>query len=237
MMLMNGVSTGTQSYLWLRIGALLLALLLGIQCVWLLLADLSRSEVTLLPTDANAAAVAAQQRDAAARAAAFGGIRGNLWADAAFTYANLLWPGGAPGVTAPLREARMTLDRALSDAPHNSGAWLLLAALSSRYPSANSNTNAALKMSYYTGPSEPRLIPLRLRIAARSDFVGDFEMRQFVTRDLRFLLSHKQQSAVVAAYKAASPAGRGFIKGAVNDIDPSALGWLRAADALPQLPN
>lgn len=232
------VSKDPRPYVLFRIGALLFAILLGAQCVWLLLADLSRSSITRLPTDANAAAAAAGQRDAAARAAAFGGIRGDLWADSAFTRAHLLWLNpAAPGVTQILTDARATLERAVADAPHNSGAWLMLAGLSARYTSANANARAALKMSYYTGPSEQSLIPLRLRIAAHSDFVGDFEMRQFVTRDLHFLLSHKQQAAVVAAYKVASPAGKKFIEHAVNEIDPSAVALLRAADPLPQLPN
>jgi hypothetical protein len=235
---MKITSTGTRSYIWPRVGSLLFAILLGAQCIWLLLADLSRSDVTRLPTNADAATAATGQRDAAARAATFGGIRGDLWASAAFTYADLLWraPDKIPDVTKLLTNARTTLNRALDGAPHNSGAWLLLAGLSSRYPSINVSTNAALKMSYYTGPSEQDLIPLRLRIAAHLDFVNDFEMRQFITRDLRFLLSRKQQSAVIAAYEAASPAGRSFIEQAVSEIDPSALTSLRSAQSL-QLPN
>jgi hypothetical protein len=237
-MLMESLLTSKRSYMLLRVGTLLFAILLGAQCAWLLLANLSRSKVTRLPTDANAAAAAAEQHNSAARAAAFGGIRGDLWADSAFTRANLLWLNPeTPGVSQVVADARTALERALGEAPHNSGAWLLLAALSARYPSANSNARAALKMSYYTGPSEQELIPLRLRIAAHSDFVGDFEMRQFVTRDLHFLLSRKQQSAIIAAYKAASPAGKNFIQHAVGEIDPSALALLRAADPPPQLPN
>ena len=37
------------------------------------------------------AAAAAEQRDAASWAAAIGAIRGDLWAESAFTYADLLW--------------------------------------------------------------------------------------------------------------------------------------------------
>src|ERR1700728_2917455 len=71
--------------------ALCVAALLGAQCIWLLLAQLSGSDVTNLPTDAPAAAAAAKQRGAAAWAAAIGVIRGNLWAQAGFTYSDLLW--------------------------------------------------------------------------------------------------------------------------------------------------
>lgn len=229
----------TLRHIGFRLGTLLFAILLGAQCIWLLLADLSRPSIDRLPTDAASAAAAAKQRGAAAWAAAIGGIRGDLWADSAFTYADLLWvnPDKTSGLSQLVTDARASLDRALDDAPDNSRAWLLLAGLSSRYPSADLNTNAALKMSYYTGPSEQELIPLRLRITAHSDFVGDFEMRQFVTRDLRLLLAQKQQSAVTAAYNAASPDGKRFIESTVGEIDPSALEWLRAAAQPPQLPN
>ena len=222
-----------------RLGSLLFAVLLAAQCVWLLLANLSRSSIDRLPTDPASAAAAAEQRGTAAWAAAIGAIRGDLWADSAFTYADLLWtnPDKITGPSQDLTDARITLDRALADAPHNSGAWLLLAGLSSRYPSADLNTEAALKMSYYTGPSEQELIPLRLRITAHSDFVSDFEMRQFVIRDLHLLLAQKQKSAVIAAYNAASPDGQRFIEHAIGEIDPSALEWLRTAAQPPQLSN
>jgi hypothetical protein len=236
---MKNISIGEQPRIWFRVWALLFAILLGAQCVWLLLANLTRSDVTRLPTDANAATAAAAQRAAAGQAAAIGGIRGDLWADLAFTHADLLWldADATPGVPQFLTDARTALGRALRDAPHNSSAWLLLAGLSARYPSFGFDATKALKMSYYTEPSERDLIPLRLRIAAHSDFVSDFEMRQFVTRDLRFLLAQKQQSEVVAAYKAASPAGRSFIEHVVSEVDPSVLASLRAAVQAPELPN
>jgi hypothetical protein len=236
---MENISIAPRPYFWLRAGTLLFAILLGAQCVWLLLANWMRSDVTRLPVDTNAAIAAAAQRATAGRAAAIGGIRGNLWADAAFTYADLLWlsPNATAGVSQLLADARAALTRALGDAPHNSGAWLLLAGLSARYPAGGLDGNAALKMSYYTGPSEQDLIPLRLRIAAQSNVLDDFEMRQFITRDLRFLLTQKQTSAVIAAYKAASPAGKSFIEHAVGEIDPSALTLLHAAAQPPELPN
>jgi hypothetical protein len=222
-----------------RLWTLVFAILLGGQSVWLLLPEVSRSSVSRLPTDATSAAAAAEQRAPAARAASIGAIRGDLWADLAFTYADLLWVNTdqVTDLTQLVTEVHTSLDRALDDAPHNSGAWLLLAGLSLRYPSGDLNTNAALKMSYYTGPSEQELIPLRLRFTAQSDFGGDFEMRQFVIRDLRLLLARQQKSAVAAAYKAASPAGKQFIEHEVGEIDPSALDWLRAAAQPPQLPN
>src|SRR4029078_6456503 len=78
------------SYNWFRLTALLFAILLGAQCVWILLAELARPSINQLPTDWASPAPAAKQRDAAYRAAVIGGIRSDLWAEAAFTYADLL---------------------------------------------------------------------------------------------------------------------------------------------------
>lgn len=214
-----------------RLTALLFAILLGGQCLWLLIPELSRSAVKQLPTDARSAAAAATQRGAAAWAASIGTIRGDLWADAAFTYADLLWADGSTtnGRAQALARARASLDHALDEAPHNSAAWLLLAGLSARYPSTGLDMLKVLKMSYYTGPSDQELIPLRLRIAAQAEFVSDFEMRQFVARDLRLLLSRQQKSAIEAAYDVATPAGKHFIEQTLTEIDPSALDWLHGA--------
>ncbi len=223
-----------------RLALLSFALLLGTQCVWLLLPQLLGTGPDRLPTDPASAAVAARQRHAAARAASIGIIRGDLWAASAFTYADLLWDDvdskAAPSQAMQharanldaLQRARASLDRAVSDAPHQSGAWLLLAALASRYPSIDSDAPEALKMSYYTGPSDRYLMPLRLRIAARSSALTDSEIRELVGRDLRSFLARNQKSAIVDAYNTASPAGKQLIEQTVRGIDPSALKLLPA---------
>ena len=152
------------------------------------------------PTNIAAADSAAEHHRAASLAASIGAVRGDLWADSAFTDANLLWSKkGAHGTEDPLGtlpRARTSLDRALDDSPHLSSAWLFLAGLASRFPSLGLDATELLKMSYYTGPSEQNLIPLRLRIAVQSNDFSDVEIRQFVSRDIHFLLSQKQTSAI-----------------------------------------
>ena len=221
-----------------RLTTMLFAVLLGVQCVWLLLAELARPDINGLPTDAAFAAAAAKQRDAASWAALIGAIRGDLWAKSAFTYADLLWAEQAPSadadLTKTLARARASLDHALDDGPHQSSAWLLLAGLALRFPSLGLDPTEPLKMSYYTGPSEQLLVPLRLRIAVHSDRLSDIEIRQFVGRDLRLLLARNQKSAIAEAYNAASPAGRSFIEQAVGDVDPSARDSLRTGAQKPQ---
>ena len=210
----------------LRTAALLVAALLGMQCVWLLAAELVRPGVDRLPIDV-ASAAAAEHRDAAFWAASIGAVRGDLWAESAFTNADLLWGNngsrGNENITGTLASARASLDHALNNSPHLSSAWLLFAGLAARFPSLGLDPTTLLKMSYYTGPSERRVVPLRLRIAVHSDQFSDVEMRQFVSRDLHFLLAGKQKSAIAEAYNTASSAGKSFIEQTVKDIDPSAL--------------
>jgi hypothetical protein len=224
----------------LRLAAFLLAVLLGLQCVWLVAAELIRPDIDQLPTDVTTAAIAAKKRVAATVAASIGAVRGDLWAQSAYTYANLLWSENAQAnSSAPevLEHARKNLDRALHWGPPQSGGWLLLAGLAQEFRLAGVAPIEALKMSYYTGPSELPLVPLRLRIAVRADKFDDFEIRQFVSRDLRLLLAQDKKSVITEAYRAASPAGRSFMEQAIKDIDPSALTSLRTAARKQFLPD
>src|SRR5581483_7383762 len=77
------------SFLRFRLLTALLAALLFTQCIWVLLSEFSRSDIADLPTEMNAASVAAKQRVAASLAASIGFIRGDLWAESAFTYTDL----------------------------------------------------------------------------------------------------------------------------------------------------
>jgi hypothetical protein len=214
------------SHLALRLATSLFAILLGIQCVWLLLAELSRPGIHRLPTDAASAAAARNKRMDATRAAMIGAIRGDLWGESAFTYADLMWDDGSG--RANLAQARSSLYHALTDAPHQSSVWLLLAGLAQRYRLSGIDVKEAVRMSYYTGPSELELMPLRLWIAVHLDAFSDIELRDSISREVRVLFTHHQKSATVAAYNAASSAGRQLIEKTIGEIDPSAVESLRA---------
>jgi hypothetical protein len=224
------------SHIIFRRATLAFAVVLCVFCVWLALPELSRSGIDRLPTGPASAALAASRRGAASRAAWIGMIRGDLWAESAFTYANLLWSDGGAnaGATKALQHAHASLDRALDDAPHQSGAWLLLAALAARYPASNSNVTEALKMSYYTGPSEQDLMALRLSVAMNSGAFTDSDIREFIARDLRLFLARNQAGSITAAYNSASPAGKQFIEQTVSAIDPAALNSIRASRSKQQ---
>jgi hypothetical protein len=205
------------------------AAILGVQSTWILLAELSRPGIKHLPTEARAADAAAKWRGDAAWAALIGVVRGDLWAESAFTYSNLLWPNVATDRNPPpaLPQARLRLERAIHDSPHQSDVWLLLAGLASRYSLANIDAAEALKMSYYTDPTDPDLAPLRLRVATQLEGLGDTDLQQFIGRDMRLLFARHQFPAVTEAHDVASPAGKRFIEETAKDIDPSALNFLR----------
>jgi len=213
-----------------RVATFLLATVLGTQCIWLLLAEFSRPGIDYLPTDPHSAAFASLLRNDATWAAWIGVIRGDLWGESGFTYSDLLWINSSSGseLTKSLDQARDRLDRAVRYAPHQAGAWLLLAGLASRYRWSKPDPAEALRMSYYTGPSELPLIPLRLLVAVHLDELADNELQQFARRDLRVLIAHQEKPAVVQAYQSATPAGKHFIEQAVDEIDPTFVESLRA---------
>jgi hypothetical protein len=198
-----------------RLSTLLFAVVLGFQSAWLLLAEFSRVEPKW--------------------AAEIGAIRGDLWAESAFTYAQLMKDNAGGDVK--LARALSSLDWALAYAPLQSSAWLMLAELALRYQLLGVDSKEALKMSYYTGPSELELMPLRLSVAAHSDPFSDLELRDSISREVRLLFTHRQNYAIVAAYNAAEPAGKQFIEQTIREIDPSAVESLRAAAKKSYVPN
>ena len=132
---------------------------------------------------------------------------------------------------------RSSLDYALANAPHQSSAWLLLAGLAARDQMPGIDAKEAVRMSYYTGPSELELMPLRLWVAVHSDAFNDIELRDSITREVRLLFAHQQKSAIVAAYDAAPPVGKQFIEQTIREIDPSAAESLRASAQGSHSPN
>jgi hypothetical protein len=212
-----------------RIVTLALAIVLGAQSIWLLLAEFSRPGINSMPTDSQSAALAAKQRNDATWAAWIGAIRGNLWADSAYTYSDLLWAnsGNNSELSKSLDVVQGRLDRAVRYAPDQPSAWLLLAGLASRYRWSKPDPADALKMSYYTGPSELQLIPLRLLVTVQLENINDDELLQLARRDIRLLIAHQGRPAITQAYQSATPAGKHFIEQAIGEIDPAFVEPLR----------
>jgi hypothetical protein len=191
--------------------------------LWILSVEFFRADVQKLPADAQSASLAASKRKDAGIAASIGFWRGDLWAESAYTYAPLLWQEHPESDQISLNQARRSAETAISEAPHNAGVWLLLAGLSARFHWDTPSGNAALKMSYYTGPSEISMIPLRMSLATKSNALSDAEVQQFVQRDLHIILSERPElkPAIIAAYRAASHQGQDDFQRLIRDIDPA----------------
>jgi hypothetical protein len=217
-----------------RLSAMIFAAILGLLAFWMLAADLLRPKLAFFPTDAAAARAAAAQRDRAGIAAKIGLVRGDLWADYAMTLVPQLpkaaeKSGAAPGPDAD-ELARAAAERAASLAPHDSRVWLLLAGVASQVEQFSREAAGALRMSYYTGPNELALIPLRLSIAARSPAIADPELQLLVGQEIRTILTRKPdlKPSILVAYRNASPEGRRFIEAKVGELDPALLTAMRA---------
>ena len=221
----------------LRSGLLVLGVVLGFSGAWMFLPDLLSPlspKTTGLPFDRNGAEAAAEHRIRAILAAGIGGIRGDLWANAAFADARFLWINRLTKLDksslAQLANAKARAETALALAPINGAAWLFLAKLSATSPPSRSVT--LLEMSYFTAPSAPELAPFRLERVATSSALADKDIQAFVKNDLREIMRRPPefQQTIIAAYRNALPQNRPIFEQLVADVDPTVAQSLRLGE-------
>ena len=213
----------------LRIAVFGCAAALGVQAIWMTLPEISVTQKWAW----NSRDAAPKQRLVAEWAAYLGVMRGDLWTEFALSYNDLAW--GPDRRIRPLaarqnsEQAQAVVKRALGYSPHDARLWLLLAALEVQLEGLDRQPGdralAALKMAYYTGPNELELAPYRLMIAVRPGVLADQELQQLVRNELRMLMIHAPQlkSAIIAAYREASPAARGLFEDVAYSEDPELL--------------
>ena len=226
--------------IWFRGAILTFAGIIGLQALWILSAEIMLPVLPSMAAGENAAETVSRYRTDATLSAQFGMVRGDLWADCALTYADLLWDEkierADTDASKTIALAHDAAERALRLAPHDSKTWLLLAGLYSRFDWLNGKSAAALRMSYYTGTNELELFPLRIRLASRSENTfADTELRTLVQRDIRIIVTRKPElkPTIRAAYHDALPAGRQFIEQSLGELDPGLLASLRSGDRRP----
>lgn len=197
------------------------ALLLGLQGLWIVAPESFSAGADQLPRDETTATQMSLQRPKARWAASFGIVRGDLWADVALTYAELIWSTN-PDVNQQM--ARSVIERTLTYAPHRSDIWLLFALLSYRFDWSQAQLSSALKMSYYTGANEPDLVPLRIFAAVKSP-LDDIELQEMLRHDIRMIITRQPdlKPTIIAAYKNAPMANKKFIEMATSEVDPQLL--------------
>jgi hypothetical protein len=224
----------TSATTWIRIALALFSIALTAQAAWILLAERYPQNHMRLAVYQDASTVTRIEQEKIMRAASAAVVRGDLWAESAFTYAGKIWSDLTikldpdDGING---EAHKSLTRALRYSPHRGDVWLMFAALADRYNWSRYQAGSLLKMSYYTAPNEFTLFPLRLIVSLHAKGVmGDAELQDMVWRDISLILTRAPalKPALVAAYRSASPAGKAFAERVITEIDPSYLGVLRA---------
>jgi hypothetical protein len=128
-----------------------------------------------------------------------------------------------------------SLSRAAELSPHDSRVWLLLATLDSQLGGDAKNVPEELKTSYYTGPNENALRPLRLRTALAFDATADTELQSLVTLEIRTIVTRVPalKPSIVAAYLHGSAEGRRFVDDVVANLDANLSNAMHKA-AQPQ---
>jgi hypothetical protein len=166
------------------------------------------------------------------RAAELALVRGDLWAEAAIGQSpeyptRSVESAKTTASIERVQMARATAEKTAMRSPHDARNWLLLA---SQDCQLHREASGMLKMSYYTGPNEIALMPLRLLVATCSDAINDAELQTLVEREIRLIVNHEQnlKPAIVAAYQNATPSGRRFIETVVGDIDNGLMATIRA---------
>ena len=224
----------TSAKAWLRVALTLFGVFLSAQAAWILLAERHRLNHIRLPVDGKTATIALAEQDKIKQAASLAVVRGDLWAESAFTYGSQLWIDRAIWLDAGDQlntEALKTLTRALRYSPHRGDVWLMFAALADKYKWSGYQPSLLLKMSYYTAPNELALLPLRLNASLHAKgVIDDVEVKDMVRRDISVILTRAPalKPALVAAYRSALPQGKVFAERVISEIDPGYLGVVRA---------
>jgi hypothetical protein len=229
------MNPNTSTKTWLRVALVLFGVFLSAQAAWILLAERQRLNHIRLPVDGKTALLAFAEQDKIKHAASLAVVRGDLWAESAFTHGSQLWIDRAMELDDAgdqlNAEARTTLTRALRYSPHRGDVWLMFAALADQYKWSGYQPSLLLKMSYYTAPNELALFPLRLNVSLHAKgVIDDAELQDMVRRDISVILTRAPalKPALVAAYRSALPQGKVLAERVISEIDPDYLGVVRA---------
>ena len=219
----------SRAELWLRTAIFTFAIVLGLQAGWILATELSRRATIIDSASVEEGAADSPYQMAASRAARFGLVRGDLWAESALSFVNLSPTGFSSRIdlsrSETVEKVRTKAEQALRYSPHDARIWLVLATLDSQLNARDSRVAALLRMSYYTGANEIELTPLRLLLLARSDALTNDDLKQLVYRDIRNVITRAPQLkyTIITAYREASPVGRELLNQILAELDPTLL--------------
>jgi hypothetical protein len=209
-----------------RIAVVVVAVLLALYSLTSLFSEFFSLRRPLLPADPSK--IASQQIELTARwAVGISPFQADLDANYAMTLAlQALRPDNAGHSAERVQEsveAQENVVGVLKAAPYNSSLWVLLALLQAQRSPGGQPTIETLKMSYFTAPTDARLMPLRLYAVARSETLADPDLRALALGDVRLMLTRNAdlKAAVLSAYQRASSIGKTFLEDSVRSIDPT----------------
>ncbi|AMN43772.1 hypothetical protein [Rhodoplanes sp. Z2-YC6860] len=194
--------------------------------VWLLAAYIVSPSLSYFPTNAKEADAFSAGASRARFAAAIGIVRGDLWSEAAIAEAarGLFWPRSPDFAPSDAESALSAARHAASWSPHDSRVWLVLAGAQQLHDGKSSDTAVAeLKQSFYTGPNEFALSPLRLTVAA--GMTWDEELTQMLKTEITQVILKRPdlKDAIATAYQIAIPGTQKTLAAILNDADPNFL--------------
>jgi hypothetical protein len=212
-----------------------LSVIAGLCGTWMLVPALLAPLPNGLPLNRDLADAAFSRRPRAVLAAQIAAIRGDLWAEAAFTGARFMWkdPEHRPdeATSSELNAVKANAETALKFAPANAAAWLLLSMLTQDTPDGGGQVSIILEMSYFTAPNDLSLGPLRLMRAATSNALANKDIQYFVKNDIKGMFGRgtEYQQDILAAYRAAWPQNQPLLAALVAEIDPAVASLLSPA--------
>jgi hypothetical protein len=218
------------SYVGFKICTWTFAVLFSLVAAWILASEAVRPALPYFQTETGPNSATEIKEQLAGAAATLGGLRGDLWTDYALAIsANLPKETGQihSSHTDPAKEKlRLAAKRAAALSPPDPRNWLLLA------QTADTSDKAAgfLKMSYYTGPNQFLLTPLRLHIALQPELDFDVEIKELASQEIRSFVRYRkdQQLALSDIYRDASLRGQQLIDTIVGATDPDLLAQIRS---------
>jgi hypothetical protein len=214
-----------------KAGIAALSAVLMLTALWLLVIEFLRPPIHLRLADAEARQVLGRYQETSGIAARIGFVQGRLWTEHALTFAPFLTDGSdklPPKESAVhFERARDAATRAVHSTPLDARAWLVLAQADSTL--RDQDPALPLKMSYYVGPNEESLFPVRIAIAVRSN-VLDPELRGLLGDEVQKILTTRPElkPGIVAAYRNGTSEGKRFLEKEVGRTDRDLLSVLRS---------
>lgn len=212
----------------MRIGLLALALILGSYGLACMIAELNVAPRPAFPRDPTKMVVPAGETSAWVEVVSL--IRSDLASNNALIAARqAIQRGKAGAAAAGHADARSRVRETLSAAPDDPELWLVLALLETQQDPNGPAALEALKMAYFTAPSDAGLTAVRLDTATLTDALTDPDLAELARGDVRLVLTRRPElkPALVQAYRRASKSGRLFLEQAVQATDPAFIAVLR----------